>query len=321
MQFVIKCVCSRMVVSLVFLVYWPFMVNFRVQITRNLRTLLWRKSMKIHFLLPLCQILSRDINSHGNSMSFLVINQRQFGPNPHQTPWLFHVINTCFIFCPCHVLQTWHWFWTCSSHGICMANDQTAVLKTWKNPCHIFYKPKLWKKSWSCWFFSWNDTKPWNDQADIALIKVSEPFIINEFVAPVRLPKWNYTRDFSKNLSAFSFFYDMFSVPGLIQLFVVHIFSDLWHCFDCCSWSKTGCSGLGSGMGKQWNRWEWESRTWRISDFSSLERGWSSICESWGLSKGMERWWAISQKCFDPHLRLPGLCRRIRQRDLLWRFG
>ena len=57
-----------MVVSLVFLVYWPFMVNFRVQITRNLRTLLWRKSMKIHFLLPLCQILSRDINSHGNSV-------------------------------------------------------------------------------------------------------------------------------------------------------------------------------------------------------------------------------------------------------------
>ena len=47
-------------------------------------------------------------------------------------------------------------------------------------------------------FFSYNETYPWDDRADIAILKVNEPFILNEWVAPVRLPKWNFTRDYSK---------------------------------------------------------------------------------------------------------------------------
>ena len=38
-----------------------------------------------------------DMDSHGSSMSFYVTNRRQFGPNPHQIPWLFHVIYTGFV--------------------------------------------------------------------------------------------------------------------------------------------------------------------------------------------------------------------------------
>ena len=62
-----------------------------------------------------------DIDSHGNygnSMSFHVTNQRQCGRNPHQIPWLFHVIYPgLFVF---HA-KTWYGFWTSSIHGISMA--------------------------------------------------------------------------------------------------------------------------------------------------------------------------------------------------------
>ena len=33
-------------------------------------------------------------------MSFLVTNRREFGPNPHQIPWRFHVIYPGFLFLP-----------------------------------------------------------------------------------------------------------------------------------------------------------------------------------------------------------------------------
>ena len=46
-----------------------------------------------------------DMNFYGNSMSFHVTNQRQFGPNPHQIPWLFPIVYPRFIF---FHAQTWH---------------------------------------------------------------------------------------------------------------------------------------------------------------------------------------------------------------------
>ena len=51
--------------------------------------------------------------------------------------------------------KTWHGFWTSSSHGISMTctkkmmgfpsnlvsfSNQTAIKKTWENPCHVFYR-------------------------------------------------------------------------------------------------------------------------------------------------------------------------------------
>ena len=58
-----------------------------------------------------------DMNFHWNSMSFHITNWRQFGPNPRQIPWPFHVIYSGFIYF--FMLKTWHGFWT--SHGISMA--------------------------------------------------------------------------------------------------------------------------------------------------------------------------------------------------------
>ena len=60
------------------------------------------------------------------------------------------------------------------------------------------------KKSWS--YFSLNET--YNDLADLAILKVNEPFKINEFVAPVRLPKWNVSQDLSKHVFPFSCTYN-----------------------------------------------------------------------------------------------------------------
>ena len=74
-------------------------------------------------------------NFHDNSMSFF------------QVLFVFHA-------------KTWHGFYTSSSHGISMAfankmtefpsdlmsfpiSDQTAVKKTWQNPCHIFYMEEI----------------------------------------------------------------------------------------------------------------------------------------------------------------------------------
>ena len=59
---------------------------------------------------------------HGFSWKFHVspvTNWRQFGPNLHQIPWLFHVIYTGFICFP--YALTWHGVYRSSSHGISMA--------------------------------------------------------------------------------------------------------------------------------------------------------------------------------------------------------
>ena len=96
--------------------------------------------------------------------------------------------------------------------------------------------------------FRYNETPPWNDKADIAILKVNEPFILNEWVAPVRLPKWNFTRDYSKYLSSFSG-----PCLLLVPLFlsIADIFSYPCHPFDYCSWANVNTGRLGSGMGKQ----------------------------------------------------------------------
>ena len=78
----------------------------------------------------------------------------EFGPDPHQIPWPFHVIYPGFICFPC-----WNMTWildkfkSLTFHGICSENDgtsigfgvifetnQTAVNRTWEGPCNIFYR-------------------------------------------------------------------------------------------------------------------------------------------------------------------------------------
>ena len=66
--------------------------------------------------------------SHRNSISFLVTNRWQFGPNPLQIPWLFHVIYPCFICLPCRNMtwilekvKSWNF------HGICQENDGICI--------------------------------------------------------------------------------------------------------------------------------------------------------------------------------------------------
>jgi len=87
----------------------------------------------LKFLYGPCKKFDRD--SHRNSVPFLVTNRRKFGTNPHQIPWPFHVIYPGLFV---GHAQTWHGFYTSSSHGISIAFsirfgvifDQTAVKKT-----------------------------------------------------------------------------------------------------------------------------------------------------------------------------------------------
>jgi len=84
-------------------------------------------------------------------MSFLVTNPHQFGPNLHQIPWRFHVIDLCLFSMlghdmdfgqvqvrefPWRLLRKW-WDFRC---GFDLIFDQTVVKNTWGNPCHIFYR-------------------------------------------------------------------------------------------------------------------------------------------------------------------------------------
>ena len=71
-------------------------------------------------------------------------------------------------------------------------------------------------------FFSHNDTPPFDDKADLCLIKVDEPFVLNEWVAPVRLPKWNFTRDYSKHCIVFIVLGLLFLSLESVSCFVHH---------------------------------------------------------------------------------------------------
>ena len=62
------------------------------------------------------------------SLSFHTTNRRQFGPNWHQNPWLFHVIYSRFILILCLRL-TWNLYkfnlW--NFHEICWKNDGISI--------------------------------------------------------------------------------------------------------------------------------------------------------------------------------------------------
>ena len=65
------------------------------------------------------------MDSHGNSISFNVPNRPQFGPTPQKIPWAFLVIYPGFYLLS--MLETWHGFWTSSSHGISTAFAKTMM--------------------------------------------------------------------------------------------------------------------------------------------------------------------------------------------------
>ena len=107
---------------------------------------------KLFPLTPYIPCWKYDMDSHGNSSSFHVPYRRQFGPNSHQIPWLFHVIYLFFMLqhdmdfgqvqvmeFPWHLLRKWRDF-PCG-FGLIFEPNQTAVKKTWENiKCHIFYR-------------------------------------------------------------------------------------------------------------------------------------------------------------------------------------
>ena len=65
-----------------------------------------KKKFPISHIIP-CK--KYDIASHGNSMPFPITNRHKSqpsGPNPHQIPWLFHVIYPGFICFSCRNM-TW----------------------------------------------------------------------------------------------------------------------------------------------------------------------------------------------------------------------
>ena len=74
-------------------------------------------------------------------MSFHFPNRRQFGPNWHQIPWLFHLFRF-YVF----RAGTWHGVWTSSSHGISMAFAKRMMgfpVRIWS---HFRTKPNCLQK-------------------------------------------------------------------------------------------------------------------------------------------------------------------------------
>ena len=130
---------------------WQTVVDLLWEMTSNFHD----SPCQIFLMFPvfLCKPCKKcDTSSHGNSihMSFLVTNGLQFGQNPHQIPWQFHVIYIGSICFPCwnmtwildkfkswpfpwHLLRKWwdfHRIW-CHSRPNCCQKDMTR---------HIFYR-------------------------------------------------------------------------------------------------------------------------------------------------------------------------------------
>ena len=135
---------------------------------KELSKFLWKKVLEFCLDFSIFRCLSWIIYENISAVSILdafpvknmtwilmeihVTNWRLFGPNPHQIPWVFHVLYPGFICFPCwnmtwildkfkswgfplHLLRKWRVF-----IGFDLIFDQTAHKKTWKRPCHIFYR-------------------------------------------------------------------------------------------------------------------------------------------------------------------------------------
>ena len=82
--------------------------------------LIWYTHTCLYFLIHRSPCKKYDRDSHWNSMLFSVTNRRQFGRNPHQIPWQFHVIYQGFI-----CFSSWNMTWILDKfkswnfHGIC----------------------------------------------------------------------------------------------------------------------------------------------------------------------------------------------------------